>query len=95
MSDGCHRMATATILFTDVAGSTGMLARVGDLENDRLRRRHDELVRNVVARHRGKLVESTGDGVLATFDSASDGSRPQWTFRGRLRSSADRAACRR
>ncbi len=58
----------ATVLFTDICGSTERAAELGDSAWRSLLSRHDELVRAEVARHRGKAVKSTGDGVLATFD---------------------------
>lgn len=58
----------ATVLFTDICGSTERAAEMGDSAWRSLLGRHDELVRGEVARHRGRAIKSTGDGVLATFD---------------------------
>jgi class 3 adenylate cyclase len=58
----------ATVLFTDICGSTERAAELGDSAWRSLLERHDELVRAEVVRHRGRAVKSTGDGVLATFD---------------------------
>jgi pimeloyl-ACP methyl ester carboxylesterase len=58
----------ATVLFTDICGSTRRAAELGDAAWRSLLERHDQLVRAEVVRHRGKAVKSTGDGVLATFD---------------------------
>ncbi len=58
----------ATVLFTDICGSTERAAELGDSAWRSLLERHDDLVRAEIARHRGKAVKSTGDGVLATFD---------------------------
>jgi len=58
----------ATVLFTDIVGSTERAAALGDSGWRSLLGRHDELVRSQVQRHRGRWVKSTGDGVLATFD---------------------------
>jgi pimeloyl-ACP methyl ester carboxylesterase len=58
----------ATVLFTDICGSTQRAAEMGDSAWRSLLERHDELVNAEVVRHRGKAVKSTGDGVLATFD---------------------------
>ena len=63
---------TATILFTDVVGSTEMQSRIGDVAADDLRRRHDALLGAVVVRHNGEVVKGLGDGILAAFGSASD-----------------------
>jgi class 3 adenylate cyclase len=58
----------ATVLFTDIVGSTERAAELGDSRWRGLLERHDGLVRDHVERHRGRSVKSTGDGVLATFD---------------------------
>ena len=58
----------ATVLFTDIVGSTQRAAELGDSSWRSLLERHDSLVRAEVQRHRGRTVKSTGDGVLATFD---------------------------
>lgn len=61
----------ATVLFTDIVGSTEHAARLGDNAWSSLLKRHDDLVREEVERHRGRFVKSLGDGVLATFDGPS------------------------
>jgi len=61
----------ATVLFTDIVGSTERAAQLGDAGWRALLERHDELVREQVERHRGRLVKSLGDGMLATFDGPS------------------------
>jgi class 3 adenylate cyclase/pimeloyl-ACP methyl ester carboxylesterase len=58
----------ATVLFTDIVGSTEHAARLGDRLWRDLLATHDALVRAEVLRFRGGLVKSIGDGVLATFD---------------------------
>jgi class 3 adenylate cyclase len=58
----------ATILFTDIVGSTERAASSGDREWRRLLERHDELVRRELGRYRGREVKQTGDGFLAAFD---------------------------
>jgi class 3 adenylate cyclase len=60
--------ALATVLFTDIVGSTEQAARLGDRSWKQLLATHDTLVRAEVDRFRGRVVKSTGDGVLATFD---------------------------
>lgn len=59
----------ATILFTDMVDSTGRAAALGDREWRRLLDRHDEGARAEVKRWQGQLVKSTGDGILARFES--------------------------
>jgi class 3 adenylate cyclase/pimeloyl-ACP methyl ester carboxylesterase len=58
----------ATVLFTDIVGSTDLAARLGDQRWLDLRAAHDGLVRTHLDRYRGKEVATTGDGFLATFD---------------------------
>lgn len=58
----------ATVLFTDIVGSTRIAEEVGDRRWRGLLDIHDEAVRRGVAEHGGRLVRTTGDGVLATFD---------------------------
>ncbi len=58
----------ATVLFTDIVDSTARAAELGDSRWRELLSRHDAVIQREVARHRGRAVKSTGDGVLATFD---------------------------
>jgi len=58
----------ATVLFTDICGSTERAAELGDREWRELLERHDAVVRRQLDRHRGVEVKRTGDGFLATFD---------------------------
>jgi class 3 adenylate cyclase len=65
----------ATILFTDIVGSTERAAQLGDRAWRRLLTQHYELTREEIDRHQGKLQETTGDGVKATFDGPARGVR--------------------
>jgi class 3 adenylate cyclase len=58
----------ATVLFTDIVGSTERAAAVGDRDWRSLLERHDQLVRRQLDRFRGREIKQTGDGFLATFD---------------------------
>lgn len=60
-----------TILFTDIVDSTAQAARLGDVKWRSLLDRHDQIVFEQVALFGGTLVERTGDGTLATFESPS------------------------
>jgi class 3 adenylate cyclase len=60
--------ALATVLFTDIVGSTERAAALGDQRWRALLERHDELVRREVSAHGGREVKSLGDGFLLTFD---------------------------
>ena len=58
----------ATVLFTDIVGWTRRAAELGDREWRALLDRHDQIVRQELARFRRREVKNLGDGVLATFD---------------------------
>lgn len=58
----------ATILFTDIVGSTQLAAELGDRAWRELLERHHALVRAELAHHRGREVDTAGDGFLAVFD---------------------------
>lgn len=58
----------ATVLMTDIVGSTDLASRMGDATWSHLLRQHDDIVRGLLARYRGREVNTTGDGFLAVFD---------------------------
>jgi class 3 adenylate cyclase len=58
----------AALLFTDIVGSTERLVELGDARWRSLLARHHERAREEIARHRGRFVDSAGDGIFATFD---------------------------
>jgi class 3 adenylate cyclase/pimeloyl-ACP methyl ester carboxylesterase len=58
----------ATLLFTDIVGSTEQMAQLGDAAWRHLIERHHELVRRELARARGREVDTAGDGFFAAFD---------------------------
>ena len=58
----------ASVLFTDIVGSTDRAAALGDRRWREVLDRHDALTREHVERFRGRMVKTTGDGALATFD---------------------------
>lgn len=59
----------ATLLFTDIVGSTQHAQRLGDATWRSLLEEHHALVRRELAAHRGREVKTIGDGFLARFDS--------------------------
>lgn len=61
----------ATLLFTDIVGSTAVAARLGDAGWKELLERHSDRVRLELDRFRGYEVKTTGDGFLALFDGAA------------------------
>jgi class 3 adenylate cyclase len=58
----------ATVLFTDIVGSTDHASAIGDRKWMNLLEAHNDLAKREIDRFRGRAVKSTGDGVLATFD---------------------------
>ncbi len=58
----------ASILFTDIVGSTQMAAELGDREWKSLVEDHHAVIRGMLARYRGTEVDTAGDGFFATFD---------------------------
>jgi class 3 adenylate cyclase len=62
---------SATILFSDICDSTAMLEKVGDKEWSRIVREHNERIRAVIDRFRGREMATLGDGFLALFDGAA------------------------
>jgi len=77
----------ATILFTDIVSSTERAQAGGDANWVTQLQIHDDLSRNLISRHGGRLVKSTGDGVLALFDGPGRG----LLAAGDLSASLDRA----
>ena len=65
----------ATVVFTDLVGSTEHAARLGDRAWGDLLERHHATVRNLIARYRGIEVDTAGDGFFATFDGPARGVR--------------------
>ena len=61
---------TATVLFTDVEGSTDLRTRLGDARAQAILTELDRRVREQVEAHAGEVVKSLGDGVMASFISA-------------------------
>jgi class 3 adenylate cyclase len=65
----------ATVLFTDICGSTKRAAEVGDQAWRELLDRHNQLIRAELERWRGREIKTLGDGFIATFDGPARGVR--------------------
>jgi class 3 adenylate cyclase len=76
----------ATVVFTDIVGSTERATRLGDRRWRELLNVHDELARRLVEEFGGRLIKTTGDGILATFDGPGRGIRCAAALRDELRS---------
>src|SRR5213078_2485001 len=63
---------TATVLFTDLVGSTELRQSLGDDRADEIRRQHDRLLRDATGAHGGTDVKGTGDGVMVVFGAAAE-----------------------
>ena len=58
----------ATVLFTDIVGSTTVSTRLGDSAWHKVRAHHDAAIRSLLARYRGREIDTAGDGFFASFD---------------------------
>lgn len=77
---GVHRpvepdRVLATVLFTDIVGSTARAAEIGDQQWRSLLHAHHVTVRRELSRFRGREIHTTGDGFLATFDGPARAAR--------------------
>jgi class 3 adenylate cyclase len=86
---GVHRpiepnRVLATVLFSDIVGSTEQASQLGDRRWRELLNVHDELARRLVEEFGGRLVKTTGDGLLATFDGPGRGIRCAAALRDEL-----------
>jgi class 3 adenylate cyclase len=77
LSEGWHERAweeaepdrvLATVLFTDIVGSTGIAAELGDRGWRELLEQHHAAIRQQLGRHRGVELDTAGDGFFARFD---------------------------
>lgn len=76
----------ASVLFTDIVASTDTATALGDRGWRELLDRHDTLTRAQVDHFRGRVVKTTGDGVLATFDGPARAIRCACALRDAARS---------
>ncbi|HSS35364.1 MAG TPA: adenylate/guanylate cyclase domain-containing protein [Patescibacteria group bacterium] len=75
----------ATVLFTDIVGSTERAAALGDRAWRDLAERHHGVVRAMLARYRGTEVDTAGDGFFATFDGPARAIRSAQAIREAVR----------
>jgi pimeloyl-ACP methyl ester carboxylesterase len=83
----------ATILVTDIVGSTERAAELGDAAWKELLERHHSIVREQLAAFRGEEVDTAGDGFLATFDGPGRAIRAAVAIRDGLRASGIQVRC--
>lgn len=81
-----HDRILATVLFTDIVDATELAERLGDKEWHWLLDRHHALIRQELARFRGKEIDTAGDGFFAIFDGPARGVRCALAIREVVRS---------
>lgn len=74
----------ATVLITDIVGSTERATRDGDHAWSARLNEHDRISNEAVSEHAGRVVKTTGDGVVAVFDSPSRAVRCASNLAGKL-----------
>ena len=74
----------ATVMFTDIVGSTEQAGTLGDRRWRNLLEVHDERAQHLVEEAGGRLIETTGDGILATFPGPGQGIRCALAIRDEL-----------
>lgn len=96
VADGASATAQATsqpssihtIVFTDIEGSTDMVEKHGDGAARKAIQEHDEILQTAVATAGGSVIKWTGDGLMATFPSASGALEASIAMQTELRSRA-------
>ena len=83
-SPDSHRVL-ATVLFTDIVGSTECAVRMGDHAWRQLLETHHALVRTELARFRGREIKTVGDAFIATFDGPARAVRCACSIRDRVK----------
>ena len=78
---------TVTFLFTDLVGSTELLARLGDDSALRVHRQVDALLAHSIAAHRGRQIKNLGDGLMVVFPGAFDAVQAALDMQTRLAAS--------
>src|SRR4051812_13289357 len=72
---GSQKRFLATVLFTDIVGSTVIASELGDRRWRELLARHNAIVRRELKRFGGREIDTAGDGFFATFEAPADGIR--------------------
>jgi class 3 adenylate cyclase len=70
LTDAAGVTGLRTVLFTDLAGSTDLLTRLGEDAGERFMREHFEILHRTVGAHGGQAVKNLGDGLMVAFPSA-------------------------
>jgi len=80
------------LLFSDIQGSTQLNAKLGDKRWAATLRRHDDVARQVMRAHGGRVVKTQGDGFMAAFHDAPSAVRAGLALRPALRDNLETAA---
>jgi class 3 adenylate cyclase len=83
-----------TLLFTDLKGSTALYDRIGDLNAFSLVQRHFDRLQDVTVQHRGAIIKTIGDAVMAAFLTPSDAVAAALAMRKEIAASNDGQADR-
>lgn len=71
--DASLKVGRATLLFTDLRGSTAFYGRVGDAKAFRTVQDHFDLLRDIIEAHQGSVVKTIGDAIMASFPTETAG----------------------
>ena len=83
----------ATILFSDIVGSTLKLSSYGDKKWKDLMNDHDKVVKEKVKKYSGQFIKSTGDGALVVFDGPIRGIKYALEFQSEIKSLGIECRC--
>jgi pimeloyl-ACP methyl ester carboxylesterase/class 3 adenylate cyclase len=83
----------ATVMFADIAGSTEHAARIGDRQWRELLEKFYQKVRDVLAQYRGREINTSGDGFLASFDGPARAVRCAMAIREEVRALGVEVRC--
>jgi class 3 adenylate cyclase len=84
-SEATQARELTAVLFVDIVEATPLALSLGDRAWAELLERYHELVRDALARHRGRLMDTAGDGFFAIFDETADALRCTFDIRASAR----------
>ncbi len=70
-----HHSRYVAVLFTDIVGSTAVFEAKGDIEGLRRVHAHNRALFPLIDEHRGRVIKTIGDAIMAVFDDAGDGAQ--------------------
>lgn len=74
-----------TVMFTDIKGSTTFFETYGDIEGRLMVQKHNEMLFPIITEHRGRIIKTIGDAIMAAFDDPVDAVRAGILMQQRLR----------